>query len=213
MRRIGHHLGKLFQLFAADIIQKQGKQYGQRKFRYQRIKAQRQRVPYQIRKLIGFKKSLKVLQAHPGASPYAIGNSVILKSQLDPIHGKIAEQQDINHHGKDKKIAAPASSQFFQAASPVLIHFVTFHICSHLRAEAHIKIRECETAFSHLLPSAHFGASVIQRTSRGVKIPAACPRLICSWSPRIPGRAPYIHPPSGSPAFSGDPAISRHRCR
>jgi hypothetical protein len=112
VRHIGYGLEDLFITPVFDGIEAEGEDNGDRETRDDGVKGDTQGVPNHPRKHIGIEEFFKIGQTHPGTAPDASKNGVFPEGNLNPQHGNIGKDDDIDGGEKQKKVELPISSVF-----------------------------------------------------------------------------------------------------
>lgn len=104
VRRVGGRLRELFQALFGGVVQQQRQNDRQGEPGQQAVEAQRQRILQKNAEAGRTEEVFKVLQSNPRAALNAQIGVKILESDLNAVHGAVAENQQIRRGGQEKEI-------------------------------------------------------------------------------------------------------------
>jgi hypothetical protein len=107
MGRVGYKLDGLFQKADPAFIKGNGKDYGRKKTRGNRIEAYPNRVTNEPGKIVGTYKGFEILEPRPFAVPKTQAHGIVLKSYLKAIHGNVFKDDNISKGKDEEKIKLP----------------------------------------------------------------------------------------------------------
>ena len=114
MRRVDHGLHDFLVAFGRELVEKERQKNRDGEGTEQGPDTDRERIVQQLPEIRRGEEALEVPKAHPLASKDALGGFEVPESDLNAVHGVVAEDQEIGDRGNQKQVQFPVAGDAAQ---------------------------------------------------------------------------------------------------